>query len=380
MYQPYRGQRSQRQKLIRNFIIVLLCLFIATCAIFLLFFQDEYRQWREAYLESHAQKIEQKVEEPTNTPADSAEPMEPEPAPQPTKSDENSTTIVQKTIQIPTAKIADTVYLQQVITMHQQGKVNAVSILMKEEEGTLTYASTLQELQGTAIVAGEKVDIATAVSTLKAAGMHTSAILHADKDNLYSRKDPATLLTKTNGDAWIRDTKRCMDPSKNATTEYLIKLIQECGTIGFDEVILYDFGWPDGGSTQKIEYGDNQDLTVRANTLAKRLETIAKTVASLEVSVCLQDTQAQKGVGITGQSLAKLYPLAAHIYIPMELQTETSGDSLRTNLAAQTGGSTEKIIPMFTSQEVASSLFSGNAAMYFDPSETKGALDNYIIP
>lgn len=367
MYHPYRGQRSQRNKMIRNAVIVLLCLFIVACAVFLLFFQDGFRQWREEYMQSHPKKEQttqqESVPEEENTPTEENTENTDSSAQQDTAQPQQTAQSL-KTLEIPKNKLGDEAYLQQVVAMQQQGKINAVAILMKEEEGTLTYPSALEELQGSAILANTSSNVQTALSTLKAAGLHTTAIVNAYKDNLYPRQNANALLKNNSGKPWIRETKRCMDPTAEASVTYLTNLIKECGTLGFDEVVLYQYGWPDGGATSKINYGENTDLTARAATLSAQLQSIVQNTAPVQVSVCLQDEEAQTGIGITGQSLARMYPYAAHLYIPMTEQTAVNAEAMSA-LAAQTGGDTAKLIPMYTNSELASDLFSGTAAMYF---------------
>ncbi len=373
MYQPYRGQRNQHQKLLRNIVIITLCMFIAACAIFLLFFQDAFQEWKEEYAQNHPQQTEPSAvavpdsQETTQTDKNPAESVPQEVAATPTK-----------TLELPVDKLGDATYLQQVIALQEQGSINAASVLLKDEEGNLWYPSEIAEIQKTAVMSTSKTEVLSALQILKAAGLHMTAVLYAYQDNLYPRQNPAALLKNTSNSAWIYNTKRCMDPASDASVQYLTKLVQECERLGFDEVILNSFGWPTQGNVQRIAYGTNADLTVRSQTLVQQLQALKAAAPTIEISVCLEEPLAENGQSVSGQNVSMLYPEAAAIYLPMQTQTIANGDSLRTLLGVQIGGETEKFVPIFTSASVAPTIFSGNQSIYFDTTETKGVLDDYL--
>ncbi len=373
MYQPYRGQHNQHQKLLKNIVIITLCMFIAACAIFLLFFQDAFREWKEEYTQNHPQQTEPSA---VSAP-DAQEPTQTDPTPV-ENTPQQTAAAPTKTLELPVDKLGDATYLQQVIALYEQGSIRAASVLLKDAEGNLWYPSGIAELQNTAVMSTSKTDVLSGLQILKAAGLHMTAVLYAYEDNLYPRQNTAALLKNTSNNPWIYNTKRCMDPASDASLQYITQLVQECESLGFDEVILKSFGWPTEGNVQRIAYGTNADLTARAQTLLQQLQALQSAAPKLQISIYLEEPLAENGQSISGQNLSLLYPVAAQIYLPMETQTVANGDSLRTLLGVQVGGETEKFVPIFTSASVAPMVLNGTQSIYFDTAETNGVLDAYL--
>ena len=76
-----------------------------------------------------------------------------------------------------------------------------------------------------------------------------------------------------NGSLWM-DDKNCywLDPSKDEVLSYLISIISELKSMGFDEVVFSDFRFPD---TEKIIFSGN-----KSEAIAKAAATLAEACAS----------------------------------------------------------------------------------------------------
>lgn len=111
--------------------------------------------------------------------------------------------------------------------------------------------------------------------------LHAIARIPAFRDWEYGLNNVPQGLPKKggNGSLWM-DDKNCywLDPTKEAVLGYLIQIVTELKSLGFDEVAFTDFRFPD---TEKITFeGDKvQALTDAAATLADACATERFTVS-----------------------------------------------------------------------------------------------------
>ncbi len=369
MYHPYRGRRAQRRRVLRGVLIALLSLFIVSCIIFLLFFQrmstvtlfGHTLMW-PGHGQTQTQKPEdavdfQVVEGQNNT-------AKPETPPE-TQTPAVTQPSVTRTLEIPSDKLADSAYLAQAAQLKASGKLTHAAITVKDADGTAIGADTLR----------------APLAALKEAGFQTTAVVYAFRDNAYAKQTAAAALQNVDKKAWrLPDGKRWLDPASDEAMQYLTAQVQACKDAGFDEIVLRAFGYPPEGVLGRIAYGDAYAApAARADLLAQRLTALAAAAAPVKVSVVADDPTAQDGLnGSTGQDVAKLYQAAHALYVPMAVQNETSGDSMRTIIGRLTGGDTAKLVPMYTSAALAPTLFAGEDALYFTPSETGGTLAQYL--
>lgn len=390
MYRPYRGQRALRRRRILYFILILFALFILAGAVFLLFFQDHSDNgihvnfpWRKPAVSAQTDK--QTPADPASTDtvtqgsADGQEnavvPAEQSPA--------VTVSPTPKLLEIPADKLGDAAYLAQVQALHEQGAINGAAIVVKDENGALIWKSSFAGVQGTAIESKATDALAQAVQTLQADGLSVTAVLYAYEDNLYAgQNNAAALRNSSTKKTWhMSDGSPWLDPSSETANAYLTALVQELRDMGCNEVVLRGFGWPAEGTGRlsRIAYGDYKDAQARSAKLAETLKTLKAAAGTMEVSVCIDDPAAESGINKgSGQDLGALSSEAARIYVPMVVQTATSGDSIRTIVGRVSGADVSKLVPIYTSSKLAKTLLSGNGAMYFSPSETNGDLSTYL--
>lgn len=100
--------------------------------------------------------------------------------------------------------------------------------------------------------------------------LHAIARIPAFRDWEYGLNNVPQGLPKKggNGSLWM-DDKNCywLNPTKEAVMDYLIQIVTELKSLGFDEVVFSDFRFPD---TDKITFKEDktQALTDAAATLA----------------------------------------------------------------------------------------------------------------
>lgn len=372
MYRSYRGRRAQRRRVLRDVLVALLSLFIVACIVFLLFFQNRstitlfghtltlpgrgQTQEKGETVQKQDDKVDFQVVE------DKKDTAQPQAQPQTTVVTQPTVT---RTLEIPADKLADSAYLGQAAQLKTSGKLTNAAITVKDATGTVVSADALK----------------APLTTLKAAGFKTTAVVYAFQDNTYAKQMTAAALKNVDNKSWrLPDGKRWLDPASDEAMQYLTAQVQACKDAGFDEVVLRAFGYPAEGSLGRIVYDEAYATpTARADLLAQRLTELAAAVAPVKVAVVVDDPTAENGLNQkSAQDVAKLYKAANAVYVPMAVQSETSGDSIRAIIGKLTGGDTDKLVPMYTSAALAPTLFTGDSALYFTPSETSGALTQYL--
>ena len=152
---------------------------------------------------------------------------------------------------------------------------NAVAVRLKTANGTVYFHAA-------AAVSGAveaEADTAAALSAITAQeGLHTIASLSCLQDFKAANADVEGRGLKNTGGYIFYDGNNSLwlDPSKPSTREYVCALAKEVAELGFDELLLTDFGAPTEGKVNKINYntdvplGNNLDLLL--NDLNTALE------------------------------------------------------------------------------------------------------------
>jgi hypothetical protein len=154
----------------------------------------------------------------------------------------------------------------------------AVLMDMKTVKGSFYYNTTV----GSTV--DKKVDpeqMALLLELMTNQNLHAIARIPAFRDWEYGLNNVPLGLPKKggNGSLWM-DSRNCywLNPAKDEVLEYLIEIVMELKSLGFDEVVFIDFRFPD---TDKITFkGDKtQALTDAAATLAAACATERFTVS-----------------------------------------------------------------------------------------------------
>lgn len=142
----------------------------------------------------------------------------------------------------------------------------AVMIDMKDNKGRFSYASSMG-------VQHSKIDATSMEELLKyltGSDLYVIARIPAFQEFYYfdGDKNLDNGLVSTKGAYLHRDDEGCywLDPSKEGTMTYLIQILSELKTKGFDEVVLSDFSVP---PKESVRF--NKDRTEALSTAAKSL-------------------------------------------------------------------------------------------------------------
>ncbi len=122
-----------------------------------------------------------------------------------------------------------------------EGKAFALEV--KDGEGRILYPSALAQAQEADAVKGDEADAAALETMLAAYGV---ARISAVRDNYYPlyRTVEAGLCREGNYPWRAFDACYYLDPAKSGARSYVSAVTEECISLGFDEVLLSDIGYP----------------------------------------------------------------------------------------------------------------------------------------
>lgn len=155
-------------------------------------------------------------------------------------------------------------------------KGTPVMIDVKSITGALFYDSKVSEFRNSAISTNAMGEL---LEYMNSRGLYTIARLPAFRDYNFGLNNVAYGLPTAGGYLWT-DSSYCywLNPASQGTRSYLISLITELKSMGFDEVVLTEFYFPD--TTEIVFDGDrNQAVVEAAQVLADSCSTAAFTVS-----------------------------------------------------------------------------------------------------
>ena len=185
-----------------------------------------------------------------------------------------------------------------------------VMVDVKNIYGSFYYSSAVSDSRSSSVDTQAMDDL---IQTLNSSNLYTIARLPALRDYQYGLHHVPDGLPTAGGYLWM-DSMGCywLNPTSSGTLSYLIQITNELKALGFDEVVFYDFKFPE---TTGIVYAQNKDeaLFVAAKTL---------------VSSCASDSF---GVSFVGDADFPLPEGRSRLYVE---NAQPSGVS---NIAQQTG-------------------------------------------
>lgn len=210
----------------------------------------------------------------------------------------------------------DAAALKDIPAVHAQIQAlpagTAVMVDVKNIYGSFYYSS------GVSTARSSSVDIQAMdglIEALNKSNMYTIARLPALRDYQYGLNHVPDGLPTAGGYLWL-DSDGCywLNPASSGTLSYLIQIVNELKSLGFDEVVFYDFYFPD---TTGIVY---------KNDKAEALATAAKTL----VSSCATDSF---GVSFVGKPEFALPEGRSRLYIENAEPINVAGIAQQTGLA-----------------------------------------------
>lgn len=140
---------------------------------------------------------------------------------------------------------------------------DAVAVVLKDRDGTV-YFDTTAAVSGSVEIAEDTSEVLADLAGNRE--LHTIAQISCFQDpNAVSADADGMGLKDTEGYLFYDGGNRSwLDPAKSAVRQYLCDLAVDAAKLGFDEILLTDFGYPTDGKLEKIAYGEtakNVNLT-----------------------------------------------------------------------------------------------------------------------
>ena len=159
----------------------------------------------------------------------------------------------------------------------------AVLLELKNIYGRFNYTSSLMEATMASNVDTAAVD--DLITEITSRNLYAVAMIPAFRERSYVLTRNAFFLKDSNGYGWMDDMK-CywLDPSDNGTLNWLIQIVEELRSLGFDEVVFTEFRFP---STDRIRFSGDRDAAIQA-AAKKLVETCGTT--NFIISFATNDT------------------------------------------------------------------------------------------
>ena len=128
---------------------------------------------------------------------------------------------------------------------------------VKNIKGEFYYSSNV----GNPSAAVSQAAVDDLIAFLRDGNYHIIARLPALRDYLFGLNNVPCGLFKINIVALWMDEARCywLNPLADGTVQHLVRIVTELRTLGFDEVVFYDFRFPD---TDQIRYNEDKDAAI----------------------------------------------------------------------------------------------------------------------
>ncbi len=199
-------------------------------------------------------------------------------------------------------------------------EVNAVAIRLKTADGDLLYPSTLSAALEAKAVTGSSI-AGSAVSELTKSDRYTIARLTALHDSRFSfahMTDAAIEQKSYKNYIWYApDNSFYLAPEKELARQYLVSIASEVASLGFDELLFDEFGYPAVGRLNNIQTSEREMTKEEALSLLADNLREALSDSGARLSLVLDEKTVLDGKNAkTGQDLSVLAPRFDRIYVP----------------------------------------------------------------
>ena len=196
-------------------------------------------------------------------------------------------------------------------------QINAVAVRVRAADGTLLYDSKVKDAVDCGAVTGSSVARA-AIKGLTDSDYYTIACFSALHDNYYSfahMVDAAVQQINYSGYIWYAtDSTFYLAPEKEAARTYLASLAAEVSEMGFDELLLDEFGYPTSGRLSNIKT-DERTMT-QSEALCLLADELKAAIGERKLSVRVDEETFLAGSNeASGVDVAELLKHVDRIYV-----------------------------------------------------------------
>lgn len=157
---------------------------------------------------------------------------------------------------------------------------DGVILPMKTADGALGYVSALPLAADAGASSGDpdRNEVLRALNDTP--GLYTVAQVSCLRDSALVREEPGLSLHRVSGSPWLDESRQgWLDPAQPQVQSYLIGLCRELAQLGFDEILLDNWGYPAEGNLGYIKQGNAYDLEHLSQPVE---EFLARAEAALE--------------------------------------------------------------------------------------------------
>lgn len=169
--------------------------------------------------------------------------------------------------------VAGNTRFNKLIDLIENTELNAVVIDVKNDEGYITYSSTIEDVKFTG--ANDRIiikDIDTVLKNLKQKNIYTIARIVSFKDKKAGNIFPNLAIKNTSGGIWRdRGGMTWLNPYNKESWEYIISIAEEAAIKGFDEIQFDYVRFPTDGNLKAIYYGKQADNKSKVQAISEFL-------------------------------------------------------------------------------------------------------------
>lgn len=209
-------------------------------------------------------------------------------------------------------------------------------LAVKRTTGGITYGTSVETPSGVVVETGRPIDC---LKTLLASGRYTVGSVVCFRDSAYSRSVPETALVREDGSLWYDNGGQAwLDPTNPQVLQYITALVKECGELGFKEVVLDQFCYPENAEGVSNLPADRAQVLT---DFAERLRAALPEGVALSVTVR----------GTESLSIAQMAELFDRLYVPAE------SDAAAVKAALPEGYDPETRVVLTTAEAAASGSY-----------------------
>ena len=209
-------------------------------------------------------------------------------------------------------------------------------LAVKRENGGITYDTQVSVPQNVVVERGRPLDC---LKQLLASDRHTVGRICCFGDSAYARGLPETALVREDGSLWYDNGGQAwLDPTNPQVLQYITALVKECGELGFKEVVLDQFCYPENAEGVSNLPADRAQVLT---DFAERLRAALPEGVALSVTVR----------GTESLSIAQMAELFDRLYVPAE------SDAAAVKAALPEGYDPETRVVLTTAETAASGSY-----------------------
>ena len=180
----------------------------------------------------------------------------------------------------------------ELLALAKDGKINAVVVDIKTEDGTLQYATNLEAATRAGAAKADAPALSTALKQRKDGGVKTIARMSCFKDPKAAMKlSGAAVMYRPNPSLiWLDSTKNgkaWLNPYADAAKTYLIDIAAEAADMGFAQILLANVQFPDNNSSASY-YGAAASSVSQSQALTEFVSQMSDAMRAKDVEVRLQ--------------------------------------------------------------------------------------------